>query len=118
MEPDKGKRIERPGETQKPKAGEGEYFEIRLTVAGKQFPMTVARKKEELYRKAEKEINQLVSEYGKRFRQFQLVDHLAMAAIAMAVSKADTERKRTLGDDVEMLATVDQLLDEYISGVE
>lgn len=102
----------------KPKAGEGETFEIHLTIAGKSFPMTVERKKEELYRRAEKEINQLTVEFSKRFRYFQAEDHLAMAAIVVAVSKAETEMKRSLEDNLGQLVEIDSVIDEYFSSIE
>ncbi len=59
-------------------------FNIRLTIAGKGYPLTIEREAEEKYRRAERQINDLVSKFRGRFRA-ESEDYLAMAALQIAV---------------------------------
>ncbi|MBR3853844.1 MAG: cell division protein ZapA, partial [Tidjanibacter sp.] len=45
-----------------------EFLNINLDIAGKKYPLRIERAKEELYRKAEKEINRWVATIESRYR--------------------------------------------------
>lgn len=92
-------------------------FNIRLTIAGKVYPLTIARDKEEVYRKAEREINALVTKYKTRFRA-ETDDYLAMSALQIAVNNVEMELSRSLGDDIDKLVELDARLDGYIAQTE
>ena len=61
---------------------------IKLTIAGKSYPLKIDREKEAVYRRAEKEVNALVSMYKTSFRA-EPEDYLAMAALGLVISIVD-----------------------------
>lgn len=91
-------------------------FTIRLNIAGKSYPMTIERDMEEKYRRAEKEINQLVSKFRGRFLA-ENSDYLAMAAIQIAVANVEMEMSRSLGEDIDALMDMDKELEGYLSSL-
>lgn len=93
-----------------------EKFNIKLTIAGKSYPLTIEREKEEKYRRAEREINTLVSMYKTRFRA-EPEDYLAMAALQISVNNVEMEMSRSLGDDIDKLVELDTRLDNYLNNI-
>ncbi len=89
-----------------------EKLAIRLTIAGKVYPLTIEREKEERYRRAEGEINRIVTEFKGRIRA-ETEDYLALAALQIALAKVDMEMSRSLGDEIDALKEIDRELEEY-----
>ena len=87
---------------------------IHLKIAGKSFPLEVEREDEERYRRAEREVNELVSHFKNNFRG-DGDDHLAMAALQIAFDKVGLEMSRTLGEEMDALVELDRRLDAYIT---
>lgn len=92
-------------------------FNIRLTIAGKSYPLSIERENEEKYRRAEAEINDLVTEFRGRFRA-ENEDYLAMAALQIALANVEMEMSRSLGDDIDALVDLDRQLDSYLNTLE
>ena len=63
---------------------------IKLTIAGKSYPLKIDREKEAVYRRAEKEVNALVSMYNTTFRA-EPQDYLAMAVLRLAGNSVEME---------------------------
>ena len=61
-----------------------EGFRITLRIAGREYPLTIDPKEEWKYRKAAKEINELVNLYTKRYSA-DMENYLAMAALQIAL---------------------------------
>jgi len=59
-------------------------FRITLKLAGRDYPLTIDPAEEWRYRKAAKEINELVSLYSKRYSA-DMENYLAMAALQTAL---------------------------------
>lgn len=89
---------------------------IKLNIAGKSYPLSIEREKEEKYRRAEKEINDLVTKFRSRFRA-ESEDYLAMAALQISLANVELEMSRSLGDDIDALVDIDRELDEYLSSL-
>lgn len=89
---------------------------IKLNIAGKSYPLSIEREKEEKYRRAEKEINELVTKFRSRFRA-ESEDYLAMAALQISLANVELEMSRSLGDDIDALVDIDRELDEYLSSL-
>lgn len=87
---------------------------IKLTIAGKSYPLPIDREKEAIYRRAEKEVNALVSMYKTNYRA-EPEDYLAMAALSLAVNNVEMELSRSLGEDIDKLVELDKELDHYIN---
>ena len=58
---------------------------ITLKIAGKQYPLSVDARQEELYRLAEREINERFSRIERaKFKDFKREDCLALAALQIS----------------------------------
>lgn len=90
---------------------------IKLTIAGKSYPLSIEREMEEKYRKAEREINDLMVKFRGKFRA-EDSDYLAMAALQISLAKVEMELSRSLGDDIDALEQMDKDLDRYINSLE
>ena len=93
-----------------------EKLNIRLKIAGKSFPMEIDWEQEEFYRRAERELNELVATFKSRFRAGD-EDYLAMAALQLAVKNVMEERKRSRNEEEEQLIALNQELEQYIKEV-
>ena len=89
---------------------------IKLNIAGKSYPLSIERDDEEKYRKAEKEINDLVAKFMSRFRA-ESEDYLAMAALQISLANVEMELSRSLGEDIDRLVELDSELAAYIDGL-
>ena len=88
---------------------------IKLKIDGKIYPLPIDREQEEFYRRAEKEVNELVALYKTRYRAEEQKDYLAMAALQLAVNNVEMERRRSLGEEIDKLVALDQELERYIN---
>ncbi|MCC8036181.1 MAG: cell division protein ZapA [Rikenellaceae bacterium] len=91
-------------------------FNIKLTIAGKSYPLSIEREMEEKYRRAEREVNQLVAKFRGRFRAGS-EDYLAMAALQIAVSNVEMETSRSLGEELDKLKELDIKLADHFAEV-
>lgn len=89
---------------------------IKLTIAGNSLPMSIERESEEKYRRAEREINDLVVKFRGKFRADESV-YLAMAALQVSLAKVEMELSRSLGDDIDALVEMDKELDSYLNSL-
>ena len=95
---------------------ENDKFKITLTIAGNSYPMHIERAMEEKYRRAEREINELVTKFRGRFRA-ENENYLAMAALQIALANVEMEMSRSLGEDIDRLVDMDRRLEEYLSSL-
>jgi len=87
---------------------------IKLKINGKIYPLKINREREEVHRRAEKEVNELVALYKTQYRA-EPEDYLAVAALHLAVNNVEMERKRSLGEEIDKLVALDQELERYIN---
>lgn len=92
---------------------------ITLKIAGKQYPLSIDSDKEELYRLAEREVNERFTTLFKAgFKDFDRTDCLALAALQISHDYIENRLSRSLGDQqVEQLSTLDTRLDAYLNRV-
>lgn len=87
---------------------------INLSIAGKNYPMTIDAANEELYRVAAKRINDKVTEYS-RIPKLDLQDRLALAALSYSILALNTEQSSALGnEDIEALSDIERRIRNYI----
>ncbi len=91
-----------------------ETFRITLNIAGKSYPLNIEREKEEIFRKAEKEINRWVATLESQFLS-DTEGYLAMSALQLALKVVEMETSRSLGDDIDALQELDRKLDEHLN---
>lgn len=91
-----------------------ELLNIHLDIAGRKYPLKIDRSKEELYRKAEKEINRWVATIGSKYRM-DTEGCLAMAALQLALQNVERATARNIDDDLERLTRLERDLDAHLS---
>ena len=77
-------------------------FNIRLNVAGKSYALGIEREKEEIFRRAEKEVNRLTAAVESQYMADR-EDYLAVVALQLAVKVVELEASRSLGRDIDEL---------------
>ncbi len=88
-------------------------LDIRLNIDGHVFALGIEREKEEIYRRAEKELNALVSKYRGLYRTHE-DNYLPMAALELSVMNIEKEFHDPLAEKLGPLVEVDLLLDDYL----
>ena len=89
-------------------------FNIRLNIAGKSYALSIERDKEEIFRRAEKEVNQRIAVVESQYVA-QREDYLAVVALQLAVRIVELESSRSLGHDIDKLDQLDKLLDQHLN---
>ncbi len=87
---------------------EDEKFTIRLSIANMEFPVTIARKDEEFYRRAAGEINRRVNQYKALYAGLESERYLAMAAFdcaKLALGKSADYAFETHKDELRKLTS-------------
>lgn len=92
----------------------GQSLSINLTIAGKLYKLTIDRDKEELYRRAEKEINRRVSAIASQFIGDN-ESYLAISALQLALQVVTMENSRSMGDDLDALAELERKIDRHLN---
>lgn len=88
-------------------------FNIRLNLAGKGYTLNIERDREEIFRRAEKDVNRLMATVESQYAA-EKEDYLATVALQFAVKAIELETSRTLGDEVEELKELDRELGSYL----
>ena len=89
---------------------------IKLTIAGRAYPLSIDKEKEERYRRAEREINSLVTRFESSYR-LEPIDHLAMASLQISMTQVEMEMSRNMDSDRDELVKLDRDLDNYLNSL-
>lgn len=90
---------------------------VTLKIAGKSYPFSIESGKEEVYRLAEREVNNYLSLIREQnIRSWTESDYLAMAALKFAIVSVGMRQSRELdNDDLSRLERLDEELDAYLN---
>lgn len=88
-------------------------FTINVQIGGFRLPLSIPRKDEELYRKAEKMVVQFLLEYQNQYRQRPTEEILTLVAFRIAVIVS----KQELSEDTVPLAEKIQSLDHELEAL-
>lgn len=94
---------------------------ITLRICGKDYPFTIDAEKEELYRIAAREVNQMVSTYAQNITQgdYTAKDFLALTAFNFARECRMMSQNREVGnEDVKELDSISERITEYMNRLE
>lgn len=89
---------------------------IILKIAGREYPLTIDRKDEEKYRKAAKEVNDLVTMFSKSYG-LDSENFLAMAALQLALKNIYYEDSMDFTPIINELKRFEADLDTVPGGV-
>ncbi|ERR1035437_3050789 len=90
-----------------------DIFLINVQIGGLRLPLRIARKDEELYRRAEKLLVKQLNDYQQKFRQRPSEEILILVAYQLAVIVL----KQEFADDVVPLAEKIQALDDELKAL-
>lgn len=92
------------------------YAEIQYQVecTGKSYALGIEREKEEIFRRAEKEVNRLTAAVESQYMADR-EDYLAVVALQLAVKVVELEASRSLGRDIDELDALNRRLDEHLN---
>jgi len=87
---------------------------ITVSIAGRDYKLTVERKDEEIVREAQKTVNQSIKKYAELYSHNDLQDLLAMVVIQSTVSVIKLEKEHEYRNDTLLtrLELIDSLLSE------
>ena len=93
-----------------------DQLSIKVTVAGRVYPLTIDRQEEETVRKAAKLINEKVNEYQKNYNIKDSQDLLAMAALPFAKQAIELENTSLNGEKAlhDKLQKIDKLVSQEL----
>ncbi|MEJ5303934.1 MAG: cell division protein ZapA [Bacteroidales bacterium] len=89
---------------------------ITVTLADRNYRLTVKKEEEELVRKAALEVNQRLKKYSEQYSYTDYQDLLAMISLEMALY-LETDKRTTMHNEQilnERIQNLEQLIDPYI----
>lgn len=93
---------------------QNDLLKIRINIDGKSYTLNIAREKEEIFRRAEKEINHLIASIQSQY-QAEREDYLAVIAMEFAVKALSLEAAAGTDRFSEELAELNRKLDGYLN---
>ena len=90
-------------------------IKIILKIAGREYPMTIDRNEEEKYRRAAKEVNELVTLFSKSYG-LDSENYLAMAALQLAIMNINNKMSHDLKSVTDQLRAFDAELERVPGG--
>jgi cell division protein ZapA len=91
----------------------GEKFAIRVSIADRQYPLTINRSEEESFRKMAKQINDALFVYRQHYPGKETQDYMAMVMLQMA-TQIDTLKKNTdMSPVIEKLNNLNKEMEDF-----
>ena len=87
---------------------------IKVTIAGRTYPLTIKRDEEEMIRKAAKSIDEQISRFGANYAVKDKQDLLAMTALQLATRSAAIPAESDTSQLELELTEIDQLLNKHL----
>ena len=87
---------------------------IKVTIAERQYPLTIHPSEEESMRIAVARIREMVEFYKSKFKDRDVQDALSMSVLHFAVRMVKLEQNREFDELLDDLKVLDKQLDEYI----
>ena len=92
-----------------------EIFKIHIQIGGYRMPLNIARKDEEIYRKAEKLVVRFLDEYQKIYSQRASEEILVLVAFRLAVALSKQEIDQDLVPMAEKIKHLDEELKSLLA---
>ena len=90
---------------------------ITLKIAGRSYSLSIESEKEEMYRLAERELNDYIKLIKQQnFKDWIPQDYLSMAALRFAIANVDLRQHRQVdGEDLVRLEQMDAKIFDYLN---
>lgn len=94
---------------------EDDQMRIKLQIDGNQFPITIERSQEEVYRRSAKRIDSLLNMYREKFNnQLPKETILTMVAFQLSLEKEQLGEQNDCGPYTEKITALTKELEAYI----
>jgi cell division protein ZapA len=94
---------------------EDDIFLINVQIGGLRLPLRIARKDEELYRRAEKLLVKQMDDFQKRYQQHPTEEILILVAYQLAVMVSKQEFADNIVPLAEKIKSLDNELEDLLS---
>ena len=88
---------------------------INLRIGESMFPIVVPREDEEIYRNAEKMINQKLSTYAKKYPTLSVELHLKMALIDLSVNQVRLDNQNNVAPFIDLMSGLKREIEVALS---
>lgn len=89
----------------------GEKITIRVNIAERYYPLTIARSEEEAIRKMAKQINEVLFQYSQRYPGKETQDYMAMTLLQFALQSS---HQNNVASIIEKLEQLDKQLEDIL----
>lgn len=91
-------------------------LKIHINIGGLRIPLSIVRKDEEIYRKAEKLVVKFLDEYQRIYSQRATEEILILVAFRLAVALSKQANDNDMSPMAEKIKDLDKELSELLSG--
>lgn len=88
---------------------------IHLVLGGFRFPMNIDLEDEDIYRKAEKQVNKYLKEYQKQYPLISAEEIRSLVALRLAVVIYKMEKNQNIEPVIEKIQSLDDELQQLLS---
>ncbi len=92
----------------------GEKFTIRVKIAERLYPITIARSEEETFRTIARQINDLILQFSQRYPDRDMQDFMAMALLQLGSQLKRSNELAESKDLVKKLEQLDKTLEDFL----
>lgn len=92
----------------------GEKFTIRVNLADRYYPLTIARSEEETIRKMAKQINSILLQYSQRYPGKETQDYMAMTLLQYALQTQSLSENNNMVPVLEKLEHLDKEIETFL----
>ncbi|MBK5202565.1 MAG: cell division protein ZapA [Prolixibacteraceae bacterium] len=92
-----------------------EKLSIKLNIGGRTYPITIDREQEEKYRKVAKRINDIISEYSKKYAKLDVQDFMAMTTFQVVFENMEKAEMEDESPVLEELKSMDEELSDFLN---
>ena len=90
-------------------------LKIHVVIDGFRIPMNIDRNEEEVYRKAEKQINRYIDDYQKQYPRLSTEEIRSLVAFRLAVVVYKIEYNQNIEPVIDKIRSLDEELDELLN---
>lgn len=92
----------------------GEKITIRVNIAERYYPLTIARSEEEAIRKMAKQINEVLFQYSQRYPGKETQDYMAMTLLQYALQTQSLSDQNNIAPILEKMEQLNKDLEEFL----
>lgn len=92
----------------------GEKITIRVNIAERYYPLTIARSEEEAIRKMAKQINEVLFQYSQRYPGKETQDYMAMTLLQYALQTQSLSNQNNIAPILEKMEQLNKDLEGFL----